>query len=676
MKYLLSRSVAAPTRVRLCSTFLISLALLAIDNSSADITPVWLASDEGMAIVECEDTHRVLDGSSWSFQESPEGFLGQGALKHRGGAFETTSLLYHLHLEKNETCAFTLRASTSAPAETVMARLTDEDHRTLEFRSTGTEGWTLLSASPGNPSWTWLAGNHEIRITAAGEDLAIDRLYLHPASQPVTHAAAPSSQLLYSQSFDDLNAPTAPRNLRLKGHGAAHLHLQWDPSADEESGVLAYDIFWRRRWMGRSFRPEYVMDRLQPFALYHVNVEAVDLAGNASRKTQLLVETDPFDPAKGTLAQFLPAPPAIDGIMEPLWERLRAYRLTLPNGNTGPATFRLAWDHRHLYLLLLMQAAPSESPERVRLLLDPSLTQSARLGATHLDLFFPSVSDQDKLLHATGPSEKEGLTVHEIALPWSTLGENPAAGLLIGMNVSLISEDNQPSSAWRWEPGGQQLATDPYRFGVVQLCHGIPSGNEREWMPPNVWRERDGYVVVEAEAIEHDPAWQIAQKPDGFAGEGYLVWTRPPHYPVPIASPDTVDATTEFQGSQHRWLIVRVYTEKPGAYRCDVRFHASPESPRAWLWRVAHPARQEDPIRLVSLQGRSTAESGDPDQETFAWSTQGPHTFQLRRGINNFYISACTPRCAIDRIVLYREHDDDAKRKALDPATFASQAFR
>lgn len=141
--------MAAPTRVRLCSTFLISLALLAIDNSSADITPVWLASDEGMAIVECEDTHRILDGSSWSFQESPEGFLGQGALKHRGGAFETTSLLYHLHLEKNETCAFTLRASTSAPAETVMARLTDEDHRTLEFRSTGTEGWTLLSASPG-----------------------------------------------------------------------------------------------------------------------------------------------------------------------------------------------------------------------------------------------------------------------------------------------------------------------------------------------------------------------------------------------------------------------------------------------------------------------------------------------------------------------------------------------
>lgn len=649
--------MAAGIRKRI---FPLLLLIFAIPSGHAEITPVWTSTKQRI-VIEAEDVNQVLEGSPWMSDEKRDGYLGHGYVYHRSSTAAEHPLSYHIAIE--EEGAYALAVRVCAPADetggdTVVLRALADQGDAIEFTSQGSDTWSLLHA-PNN--WHFTGGIHEFTLINPRPGICIDRLYIFPAASDPGDPEESPSALLYPLEFDDPEPPSAPRNLRLLNHGCAHLHLLWDESQDDQSGVLGYDVYWRRKWVGRTYRPEFIMGDLEPYALYHVNVAAVDLAGNGSRVTSLTAETDPFGPSHGAMIKSAPSPFTIDGIEDASWKQQRAYPLTHPNGEIT-ASLRLAWDPEHLYLMV---SAPPEASSKVALYLDPALTQSASLGSRHHRWTFPDAAGEEA--HYALTADEDGVR-HEIAVPWQILALTPRRGTLIGLNVVIPGDDEHPGFAWRWDE--EERATErPYQFGVVHLADGIPSGSENEWLPEDIWRERDGYAVIEAESIEHDPAWQKHAEPSGFRGEGLLVWKPPFHYSGSTLGTQENDYTTEHQGPQNRWLIVRVFTDKPGPYHCDVRFRQAPEPQRAWLWRVERATTNRQPIQAIGLEA---AEAG----EDYAWSSHGSRRFHLKRGINNLYLSAASATCAIDRVVLYREHSPTAKEKALDPETVPSQAFR
>ncbi len=665
----------ASCRVR----FLSILFLVAPGFSLADITPVWTPADGlKQIVVEAEDVDHVLDGSDWTRDDSHAHYWGHGYVRserHLPGS-PSSPLTYHLNIRDPGTYALMLRvwsAGDDTEAAPPFLRARSEDGQAVNF--------TRPHPSPEAPEWVHLRsegdfffseGTHEIRIESPtpGNEPYLDRFILHPADSGPPDVETRASPLLYSLEYDDLRPPTAPTNLRLKAHGCAHLHLLWDEAADDESAVLGYDIFWRRRWIGRSYRPEYVMSDLDPYSLYHVNVRAIDLGGNASRETSVIVETSAFDNSHGATVKKATSAYEIDGIEEPHWLQQRAHALTHPENDQSSqgSTMRLAWTENHLYLAV---TTPPITAPQLLVHLDPALSQSGWLSDQHFELLFaPSAPPIDSATYAMQPTGEGSASFHELALPWSQLRTEPQSDALLGLNVTVLQSEGEPVAAWRWSEDIQP-ARKPYQFGVMQLAESIPSGSKDDWLPSNIWRERDHCVIIEAEAIEHDTAWDLADGPQGFCGDGSLVWKRPPHYESAPAPGASEDYTTEQQGQQNQWLIVRIYTDKPGGYHVDLRFRGHTEPQQAWLGRIGQPVTNAHPIRAIGLDARP-----EDAEETYAWSSHGSRKVQLKRGINNLYLSPATETCAIDRIVLYRENVESAKAKALDPSTFPSQAFR
>lgn len=258
-----------------------------------------------------------------------------------------------------------------------------------------------------------------------------------------------------------------------------------------------------------------------------------------------------------------------------------------------------------------------------------------------------------------------------MSFPWETLGVTPDTGMLIGLDVIVQDDDGsgEVETVAAWAGHGIDAGRSPFHLGTVRLVREIPSGSTSGYLPPQIWREKDGVIVMEAEDIDYHEHWGFHTAPGGFSGKGYLLWEGPNRSRTPDGRGGNDDYSNERQGPQEEWLIVRVHVENPGLYRIDARnIHEKEDGDNdAWIWRVGAPITDWAPVQRMGDSLR--------DGEGFSWLDWGVRAFWLKEGVNDLYIGGRSPGFGIDRIALFRDGDADAERRARDLTTPTSSRF-
>ena len=188
-----------------------------------------------------------------------------------------------------------------------------------------------------------------------------------------------------------------------------------------------------------------------------------------------------------------------------------------------------------------------------------------------------------------------------------------------------------------------------------------------EFRPRQIWRVATEPVIIESESLEHNELWVERQSPSGFAGRGFLEWRGPQWSRSIEGLGGNNDELHIRQGPPEGWLILRFQVERPGVYRLDVRNHHLREDGDndTWVaWMGQRATRQKPIVRL-----------GDShrDGPGFTWLDWGVPRFDFKPGLNEVYLGGRSVGFGVDRIVLYRDGDDDAKSRALDVNTPATE---
>ncbi len=201
--------------------------------------------------------------------------------------------------------------------------------------------------------------------------------------------------------------------------------------------------------------------------------------------------------------------------------------------------------------------------------------------------------------------------------------------------------------------------------------HPVPEAMiaQTAWLPPEIWPMRQGYTVFEAEDLTHRRHWILKTDPEGFTGRGYLEWRGPNHSVTVEGHFGNNDHLQSRQGSREDWLVLRFDVDEPGAYRLDVRnhhLHVDGDND-AWIAPLHKRGQRNDPIVRIGDSLR--------DGPGFSWLDWGMYRFEFKRGLNELRIGGRSIGFGIDRIALYRDGDEIAMAKALDPKTSPATSF-
>lgn len=188
--------------------------------------------------------------------------------------------------------------------------------------------------------------------------------------------------------------------------------------------------------------------------------------------------------------------------------------------------------------------------------------------------------------------------------------------------------------------------------GVLLIKGATPAaGGEAE--DAAVWIEKDGVVVVEAETLARHKHWARMTEPEGFTGDGYVVWEGP-------RAPGEGDA--DFTGKRlqppETHLTLHVLISNPGAYKIDVRnIHEGEDGDNdAWVDVLGRVPEKEWPVKRIG--------DSHKDGTEFTWADWGTRTFFLDRGVNSLFVGGRSPGFGVDRIVLYIVGDEKAEASA------------
>lgn len=119
------------------------------------------------------------------------------------------------------------------------------------------------------------------------------------------------------------------------------------------------------------------------------------------------------------------------------------------------------------------------------------------------------------------------------------------------------------------------------------------------------------------------------------------------------------------QGPLEEWLTIGLNVPEDGDYTVDLRnhhVHADGDND-AWIGVVEVGC----PRRPVTRVGDSLR-----DGPGFSWLDWGTPTLRLTRGEYVIYVGGRSRGFGVDRIAIYRAGDEEARRRALDPATPAA----
>jgi len=252
-----------------------------------------------------------------------------------------------------------------------------------------------------------------------------------------------------------------------------------------------------------------------------------------------------------------------------------------------------------------------------------------------------------------------------------TIGQPGWYRLLLVQGKAALDQGyrpNVPNTGWRVD-----------KVVMLRDSEGAPSGdgpeetmNQGQEPPPesarevsykstdDVWELRDDHLIIEAEPLARGIGWSLREKPSGFTGIGYLVW-RGRDRSGPKEPTAEVDQTGIEQGPDEEWLIIRLRVPKAGRYRVDLRNYHSTGDSDCWVGVLGPGWLPETPVKR----------SGDSlkDGPVFSWLDWGIQAFDLKAGENTLYVAGRSRGFGIDRIAIYRDGDEAAMAKALNPET-------
>jgi len=223
------------------------------------------------------------------------------------------------------------------------------------------------------------------------------------------------------------------------------------------------------------------------------------------------------------------APPVIDGKIEDIWAKAKAYELenSLYDPVSGPedcsASFRALWDNDNLYILVQVQDEDLGNDsddywedDAVEVFIDADNTKAGAYGSNDYRYHF----DWDPVSPQMGETAHEktqgvryvmvrtgkGYTV-EIGFPWASLGVKPSAGSSIGLDVQVNDDDGGGGRDHKlaWSATEDDAWQNPSVFGNAVLA-GLVA-----W-----WRldEKEGDLAYDSSGNGHtgvlkgNPTWQ------------------------------------------------------------------------------------------------------------------------------------------------------------------------
>lgn len=676
---------------------------------------VWREQD-GIVTIEVESVDAKPNAEKWKLVTEPEGYTGDGYLVWTtwGNMYKDplvydalegsdAVLTYRVWIDNPGTYAIHIRNyhHEEDGDNDVWVSIDKEryvkvwDHHVEDFT------WTEFDMT----TWRLDEGVHEIAVGGRSKGFGIDRIVLHKTDldEPVWGDPRRGESPLVEASRPDDRSPSAPTNVRVGERRTSSAELRWDEAKDNHR-VLEYVVYLDGRRRGATLDTSYTLHGLPQKSVCRATVRARDIAGNLSAPSEPVeLATRQFNPLTDIEIKYVKERPQIDGEFDSVWHRQIQHPITnLVDGRVDSKEdltgyFRCAWDDENLYFVVevhddvrfpeLEEGAKSWEQDGIRLLLDPQHDQAPRFGLSHRVYRFIGKDDRiresiqrddyvegvEAKLGDQPPAkrswheEPKGYFV-EMVFPWTTLGVTPEENALLGFEV--VVQDNDATQAVEARMSRAGKGESPSQFATARLVREMPSGSSEGWLPKQIWKERDGFVVVEAEAIEHHSNWVLMTEPTGYTGEGYLLWQGPNRSETPDGRGGNDDYTNERQGPQEEWLIVRVDVTHPGEYRVDARnIHEKEDGDNdAWVWVVGRPISDWDPVRRM----------GDSlkDGEGFTWLDWGVRKFELEPGVNNLYIGGRSRGFGIDRIAIYRDGDGEAREQAKDLNTPTSLSER
>ncbi len=699
--------------IKFVQIFPLFIILILLSSITVYAERVWREKD-GVVIIETESVDSALNPEKWELANSPQGYTGSGYLVWKSwGNMYKNPLMHDAITDPDNTLKY--KVWIDSPGEYAI------HIRNLHHEEDGdNDVWVSINQSPYDKVWdhhidqfTWTdfdlttwelnPGINEITIAGRSKGMGIDRIALHKPDLPQplwSDINLSESPLVILDLSPDYTAPTPPKNLRIVDTKISSIELSWFPAQDARE-VMEYEIYANNHLMGTTFVNSFAVSGLNENYHYSISVKAKDVSGNVSLHSDSVdTITESFNPDQDIYIKYIKESPVIDGEFDDMWHRQVQYPVEhIIDGSVNTKEdlyghFRAAWDDNYLYVIAEVhddvqfpELKPETKPwetDGVRLYLDPDHSQSPLYSMK--DRRYRFIGNKTKIqeniqrdayikgvesaLGGPPPAKRswhekpDGYFV-EMAYPWNTLGVQPYDGKLIGLDIIYQDNDDGQTIDGRiaWFGKDNNAGNSPYHLGTAKLVKGIVSGSEDDYLPEEIWIEENGIAVAEAEAIDHHTNWEFKTDPQGYTGEGYLIWNGPNRTLTPDGRGGNDDYTNERQGPQDEWLIVRVLVSNPGIYHVNARnIHEKEDGDNdAWVWKAGKPITDWNPVRRM----------GDSlkDSKGFTWLDWGVRSFWLKAGINNIYIAGRSIGFGLDRIVLYQANNDKAKQKALNLQT-------
>ncbi|MDR6549084.1 sugar-binding protein [Paenibacillus qinlingensis] len=291
----------------------------------------------------------------------------------------------------------------------------------------------------------------------------------------------------------DFAPPTAPGNLRLVSKSETTAVLSWDASTDN-IGITQYEVYQGSTLMGTVTSNTYSATNLTANTTYMYSVKARDAAGNVSGASNSLgVTTDPYlFQAKKTITAI-----NVNGVLdEQVWSSFKPIKKPIMGTPNNTAEFSSLWDNSYLYVgvkvidgHLYNTSVLPYYDDSIELYIDSNNNKGTTYdgndqqyikGWNDSTLWLQRVMPSG-VLHGWAPISG-GYSV-ELAIPWSTLGLTPSAGMTIGFDVANNDSDTGTGreSQLMWA-GTNDNWTNTAAFGSLQLS-AVSTGDTQ---PPTV----------------------------------------------------------------------------------------------------------------------------------------------------------------------------------------------
>ncbi|WP_438446362.1 sugar-binding protein [Gorillibacterium sp. sgz5001074] len=294
----------------------------------------------------------------------------------------------------------------------------------------------------------------------------------------------------------DFTPPAAPTGVKAASVTENSVELAWNPATDN-IGVVKYEVYSGPALLGTvtSSTYAYTVTGLTPGTAYTYSVKAVDAVGNVSPSSPLLevTTTSYLVEAKKTMS-----PITVDGALnETVWSMAKQIKKTAVGTSDNTATFGVLWDQQYLYVgvkvldgSLANDSSYPGDDDSVEIYIDGNHNRGTVYdGSDRLYIkgwYDPTLFEKkwrlDGVLHG-GASIQGGYSV-ELAIPWSTFGIVPTAGMTVGFDVGVNDDEfgMGPQGRLVWA-GTANNGSDTSGFGSLVLSQAVTGDTQAPTAP-------------------------------------------------------------------------------------------------------------------------------------------------------------------------------------------------